>query len=235
MELPFYLRTLEPLPGALDILRFFHQNNAETADVDQIIDALGLSDRGFNKAIRRLVTKNYVQMDGDGIYRLTEQGRSAVAELIEYDQAGGGEEHAAAPAPTAASSARQVQRRLVMALPRHLPVNGAATVVVGFDAPDTDSEFAEPVDLVLRLSVENGEPSQPEDNLIKLDNAALQDQFQIMPDAYTQVRLRVEVLQLDNDSGDINPAGGMYVDAPVSADGIDENVVAFGTDITFTV
>lgn len=84
-ELPFHLKTIEPLPGALDILRYLGTLDSFTADADDICDSLDLSDRRFSKAIRRLVTKEYVVMDGDMVYRLTEQGQGAVEEIADFD------------------------------------------------------------------------------------------------------------------------------------------------------
>jgi Mn-dependent DtxR family transcriptional regulator len=80
------LQTLEPLTGALDIIRYFGTLEEMTAETSEIQRSLGLSDRSFDKAIRRLVTKGYVQMDGSRVYRLTEQGQRAVEELAAYDQ-----------------------------------------------------------------------------------------------------------------------------------------------------
>ena len=45
----------------------------------------GLSERGFGKHIRRLVTAGYVVMDGNQIYRLTTKGGEVADELAEYD------------------------------------------------------------------------------------------------------------------------------------------------------
>lgn len=232
MELPFHLKTLEPLPGALDILRFFGQINEETADVDEICDSLDLSDRRFNKAIRRLVTKGYVQMDGDGIYRLTEQGRDSITELAAYDSEGGDNDtdaEEAAPLP----SVETVTRRLVLAMPGTLTAQHPTEVVVGFDTPGGET-LRDPVDLVLRVSVLNGTPEKPEDNLLKLTNEASYETVTITPGAFTQARIRVEVLQLDHFSGDISELGGLYVDASVSGSEIDDNIVAYGTEINVT-
>ncbi len=228
MELPFHLKTLEPLPGALDILRYFGDIDEETADVDEICDALDLSDRRFNKAIRRLVTKGYVQMDGDGIYRLTEQGRDSVEELNEYDGDGGSDEEDD-DSPFAAT-VDTVSRRLIIAMPGTLTAQHPTDIVVGFDEPEGDM-LTDAVDLVLRVSVVNGGPEKAEDTLMKLFNNSGFEKVTITPGAFTQARVRVEVLQLDNFSGDISELGGLYVDAQVSGGEIDDNVVAYGADI----
>ncbi|HRL14494.1 MAG TPA: winged helix DNA-binding protein, partial [Aggregatilineales bacterium] len=74
MELPFHLQTLEPLPGALDIIRFLGALDEPHADVEAICETLDMSDRRFNKAIRRLVTKGYVQMVGDMRFVIDREG-----------------------------------------------------------------------------------------------------------------------------------------------------------------
>src|SRR5690242_4154340 len=83
MDLPFHLKALPP--EALDVLRYFGKLNDPVAHAMKITDEVGLSDRTFGKVIRRLVTKGYLQMDGDQAYRLSESGMDAVDELAEYD------------------------------------------------------------------------------------------------------------------------------------------------------
>src|SRR5688572_21605659 len=79
MEMPFHLKTLPP--DALEILRYYGRSETNIALADDICDNTGLSDRGFGKAIRRLVTKNYLVMDGEQRYRLSDHGQRAVEDL----------------------------------------------------------------------------------------------------------------------------------------------------------
>jgi hypothetical protein len=79
MELPFYLRILPP--EALEILAYFRRQGSNIAHADTMLNATQLSERGFGKAIRRLVTKGYLVLDGDQRYRLTEHGQRAVDDL----------------------------------------------------------------------------------------------------------------------------------------------------------
>ena len=111
MTLPNQLRTL--LPNALDVLRYYQRANVTTADIDEICQEVGLSERGFGKAIRSLVTKGYVIMDGDQVYRLTENGSAAAAELANQDaeDADDTEED---------NTIDQFTRRLTVVLPRQL-------------------------------------------------------------------------------------------------------------------
>src|SRR3982751_2538155 len=119
MDLPFHLKALPP--EALDVLRYFGKLNDPVAHAMKITDEVGLSDRTFGKVIRRLVTKGYLQMDGDQAYRLSESGQDAVDELLEYD--------AEFPADKAARQApveEKVSRKLVLVVPKTLQ-SGAAT------------------------------------------------------------------------------------------------------------
>lgn len=228
-ELPFHLKTLEPLNGALDILRYLAQVDAPTADADEICDYLDLSDRSFSKAIRRLVTKGYVQMDGHQSYRLTEQGDSGATELAQYDaETGGG---LGKPAVSNVRPVETEERRLVVAVPDKLAVGQSNEVLLGFHDASTPSGNS--AEIVARVSVINGQPDSPEDLIFSLSDDAMHQTLEVTPEPYTHVRLRVEVFQLGANPGDIFEAGGMYVDVPVSANGSD-NLSAYGTDIRIT-
>lgn len=231
MELSFHLRTLQPLKGALDILRYFGTLDTDTADADQICTALDLSDRSFSKAIRRLVTKGYVTMDGDMIYRLTDQGHDSVEELAEYDEATGATGLAASSEPT--TPARQtISRRLVMALPSPLVAEEDASVVIGFHG----GQMSGSAEMVVRVSVINGEPEYPEDAIFNLDGAPVQEALSITPGRYDTVRVRLQVFQLGDNPDEIDAAGGMYVDVPVvAADSGGHDLVAYGTDVTVRI
>src|SRR5690606_35180973 len=114
MDLPYHLKTLEPLTGALDILRYLASLDEPSADADEICDALDLSERTFGKAIRRLVTKKYVQIDGSLFYRLTRQGEEAANDLAQYETDNPGATEAKR------STSSLVRRRLVVVLPSPL-------------------------------------------------------------------------------------------------------------------
>ncbi len=225
MELPFHLRTIESLPGALDILRYFGTLEEGVADTEQIIDALDLSDRRFNKAIRRLVTKGYLYMDEDSFYRLTDEGQDSIQELAEYDAASGGLQSGSA---FTVSSTQQTTRRMIFAAPNTLVAGKATSIVIGFHP----GSMPEPTELAVRLSVVNGEPETPSDILFNLNADATQQQAQITPGPFDRVRIRLQAVQLGPNPGDFNPAGGMYVDLPVSTDGSNAAQTAYATDIT---
>ncbi len=223
MELPFHLKTIEPLPGALDILRFFGTLEEETADADTICDTLDLSDRRFSKAIRRLVTKGYLVMDGDMIYRLTEQGQGAVEELAEYDA---GDSTAT---PTPLISANQITRRMILAVPSPLVAQQSTNILLGFHPGDSDVS----TEIAARISMVNGEPTNPHDAIFSLGRPHAYEAIKIVPGSFDQVRIKVEVFQLGNNPGEIDAVGGMFVDLPVVAQpgNDDTSLVAYGVDI----
>lgn len=225
MELPFHLKTLEPLPGALDILRFFGRIDAPTADADQIIDRLDMTERRFSKAIRRLVTKGYIQMDGNMVYRLTEQGASAVDELSRFDNETGGRIEIAEPA------VEIISRRMVVVLPQTLIAGQEHNVHIGFHPADG---VQAPSEVVVRMSVVNGEPQSPDDAIFTLTGDYAKQTLQVRPDPFDQVRLKFQVFQLGDNPGEIGEAGGMYVDVPVAASGTPSQMVAYGTDVALT-
>ncbi|TVR23544.1 MAG: hypothetical protein EA396_03215 [Anaerolineaceae bacterium] len=221
MEISFQLKTLEPLKGAWDILRMFGNTDSDRLPADQIMQTLDLSERVFNKAMRRLVTKGYVQMDGSLIYRVTENGGRVIAELLAYDEATGGQ-------PTKTSSRRSsVSRRMMCAVPVSATANQPAPLFVGFHPGDVPDDGAE---VVVRVTVLNGQPDAPEDMIFALDGAQAYQIMTIVPGLFDQVRLRLEAYQL-GEMGDVQPAGGMYVDLPVTLRDGDSRLTAYGADI----
>jgi len=223
MDLPYHLKTLPP--DALDVIRYFGTINNATASVDDICDNVGLSERGFGKVIRRLVTKGYVVMDGNQIYRLTEQGKDAVEELVAYD------ENAPARPQNINDGGERTQRRMVLVVPRKFVAEERTQVFLGFNA---DSGMERAAELVTRLSVIHGEPTAPQEASFQLDNEASHESFWVTPGRYTRTRIRVQVYQLGPNPDDISVSGGMYVDVAVTADAdeSDAQLVAYGADIT---
>jgi predicted transcriptional regulator len=229
MEMPFHLKTLPT--EALSILRYYSQSlGSGTADSEAIMGGANLSERGFSKGIKRLVTKGYMLMDGTRSYSLTDQGRRAVADLLEYDA-----EALLNPQEAGSSGTREVQRRLVMAAPRRPQAGQPVNVFVGFHDADDDGVLDEPLNLVIRLSVVNGEPARPKESPFTLDNRAARQVFEVTPGQYARVRLRVQVYQAE-DIDEVTPAGGMYVDLDVTPDAVqaDTALAAYGTYASFT-
>lgn len=234
MELPYHLKALPP--EALDILRYYGTIESHSAHADTIVEGAGLTDRGFGRAIRRLVTRGYLAMDGDQIYRLTEHGKRTLDELARYgDEAfeqAGDEEDIELPV---IDEGRYVRRRAVMVLPRALLPRQATHVLVGFEAADADNQLSQPSNLRLRLSVLNADDAHaaPVEKAFLLDNRSARQAFEIAAGAYTQVRVRLELLQEAADGGVFESVGGMYVDLPVLADAAsaDTSLTAFGVPV----
>ncbi|MBC6936243.1 MAG: hypothetical protein DWB42_10435, partial [Chloroflexi bacterium] len=134
MELPFHLRALPP--EALDVLRFFGGLDEPLAHASIIMEEVGLSERAFGKVVRRLVTKGYLQMGGDQIYRLTDFGQTALEELSDYDETAPQEE--SFNDAELMTAEQQMVRRLVVALPRCLAVGSSSSVQVWFDRAAVD-------------------------------------------------------------------------------------------------
>jgi predicted transcriptional regulator len=228
MEMPYYLKTLPP--EALDIIRFYSGLGDPFAYADEITARTGLSDISFGKAIRRLVTKGFVAMDGDRRYRLTERGARAVEELIEFDA------HAPLPSQNDGRGAAQVvYRRLVLALPQPLVAGRETEVVVGFHPADDSAWVNIPADLLLRLTILNGEPGRALEVPLVLGNQHARHPFRVTAGQFTRVRLRLQVYQIGDDPDEVQSAGGMYVDVDVVPDAVSAVMTAYGTDARIVI
>lgn len=226
-EMPLSLQTL-PVE-ALDILRYFGATGATSAHADDIIEGTQLTDRGFGKGVRRLVTRNYLSMSGEQRYRLTEQGQRAIESLQEYEgtQPVGAGAQAAPPEPVF------IRRRLVLAAPKTLLAGQPTNVFVGVDDAHGEELLHDPQTLLIRLSTLNGDPAEPQESSLVLSNRNARQVFEITPGYYTQVRVRVQVFQFQPDEIEVEPCGGLYVDLPVTDenDAADNTLSAYGADI----
>lgn len=219
LDLPSHLRAMPP--SAVDVIRYLAKLDLKRAGVDDICEEVGLSERGFGKAIRSLVTKGYVVMDGDQIYRLTDQGGNVAEEIkIYFDDEDADEDEG--------EDSVQYTRRLVLVMPRQLVANQPAHVMVGFHPLSAQKTAAE---IVTRLSIINGEPDAPQEATFDLTGAAAKQDFLITPGPYSRARVKVEVFQMGPNPGDIAVAGGLYVDADIAASGNSGELVAYGADV----
>jgi len=221
MDMPYSLQTLPP--EAVDILRYYTRLNADSAHSDSIVEGAGLSDRGFGKGIRRLVTKNYVVMSSDQVYRLTDQGRRVIEELKAFD----GE----APQQTDKGEARFLRRHLVLVTPRALPAGEPVEIALGFEEANDEEYLNAPANMLVRLTMVNGEPRRPREASFMLTNRRMQQSFEITAGRYTEARVRVEVCQYRDDGDDFDLCGGLYVDLPVSQDNAAQAPAAYGIDV----
>jgi predicted transcriptional regulator len=225
MELPYHLKTLEPLTGALDILRFLRNEPDMLAPVDTLLDTLELSERAFGKAIRRLVTQGYVQMDAEAVYRLTDNGRRAADELTEYETTMG-------ESATGVHTTNDfgITGRVVLAIPEVLTDAKPVELYVGA-ALDSDSSLQGPTDILVRISALNAEPGHTQDAVLTLLDQPVRHTFTITPQGFDKVRVRVQVYQLLGDGEEIVPCGGFHADLPVTTTGADGRRVAFGSPV----
>ncbi|KXK20136.1 MAG: hypothetical protein UZ15_CFX003001799 [Chloroflexi bacterium OLB15] len=212
MELPVSIRALPP--EAIEILRYYGANGAASVHADDITVGAGLSDRGFGKAIRRLVTRNLMAMDGDQVYRLTDNGKQAVAELLEYDlMTPPDEREESAPHEI---EARFVKRRVVLAAPNPLAATVPAKVIVGFEAADDEDIVMLPLHVSLQLTALHADPEAEQASSLSVENRPVQHHFEVTPGGYTQVRLLLRVLQNDVNEGEEDASSGLYIDLPVA-------------------
>src|SRR5579864_5433326 len=148
MSLSFNLQRLPP--EALSVLRFLgrHSNAVSTRDMEM---ALNLSPRAIGRAIRRLVNYSLIQMDYNGSYQLTGDGRRAFEQLADH------ETHApqaeAAPAETSVAS---VTRRLTVVLPPNAIGAHPVTLYIGVNPSSADSVLSHPAQVELRLGAIGG-------------------------------------------------------------------------------
>ncbi len=221
MEMPLSLQTLPA--EALDILRYYGRMGNASAHADDITEGTSLSDRGFGKGIRRLVTRNYLSMAGEQVYRLTDQGYRAVAALQEYD--------VNAPEEDSGFQPRYVRRRLIIVTPTNLLASQPTTITVGVDDAQGEDLIGDSVNVLLRMSLINGEPASGLESTLVLSNRYASQTFEVTAGMYTRIRLRVELYQEQPDE-QFAPVGGVYVDIPVTAnpDNIDPSLTAYGTD-----
>jgi hypothetical protein len=226
MEIPQSLNGLQP--EALDVLRYYGSSGAVAVHAEELMAGAHLSDRGFGKAIRRLVTKNLLVMEGNQTYRLSEAGRRAVAELLEYDltEPDGAEQ---LDEELRAAEARFVRRRLIVALPNPLPVNQPAHVAVGFDGASDADIVMLPLHVSLHIEMAHGQAPEDATAGVALENRPVQHVFRVMADAYQRARVRVRVTQEDGTQGETLDCGGMVVEVPVGQ-GAGE-IAAFSADI----
>jgi hypothetical protein len=218
-ELPIDLRQLEPVRGALDILRYLYKQSGHAADSDDIMDGLGLSERGWDKAKRRLVTRSYIQMQTDYIYELTSKGKESAKILLEFDASGGG----------GSGDDGKIQRQVVIALPRNLILGQTSTLKVGIEPYEG---FGDAATLIMRLSLTYADLGEWEE-MINLGSDAMILETTIKPQPYQQARIKLEVYQIAPDGDNISECGGMYVDVDVLEAGTVGEIIGYGANLEF--
>ncbi len=225
MSLPF---NLQKLPAeALTLLRYLGQVSAASAE--ELETGTGLGNRTVGRAIRRLVTADYIFLAPTDAYQLTSDGQIAVEQIAEYDRQTQGTAPAPrhsgplspVPAPTPASAvaaapAASVQRRLTAVLPRRLIAGRATDVFIGINPPANSGPLPVATQIELKLSAV-GATVSPARLMLEVppDKAAIPARFNLTPaQPGRAVRVRVDAFQ-NLDADHLEPLGGMYFDAPV--------------------
>ena len=213
MSLPFNLQKLSP--EALALLRYLGQVSA--ARTDELETGTGLSSRTVLRAVRRLVTADYISLSPTDAYELTTDGQIAVEQIAEYDRQGQGPAAARhTPEILAPLPVEPVARRLTVVLPRRLIAGRVTDVFIGINPPADARLLPAPAHIELKLSAVGAAVSS---NQLTLEappgNAAVPVRFSLTATQPGRaVRVRVDVFQsLDVDL--LEPLGGMYFDAPV--------------------
>jgi DNA-binding MarR family transcriptional regulator len=219
-------------PQALDVIRYLSTHD-DQGTVGEIIEGTGLTKRGFRKAIRRLVTRFYVDMPEQDFYRLTANGQQAAEDLRAYDgESGPGgvptapyededdeeieetEETEAAPPVDIPRHAR----RLSMLVPKELVIRSSVTLRAGFDAPAAGDPVAlrTPGRVILRLSAPGCDVAPVERPLeVGVSAPAGPVSFRVTPRQEGSVQFKIEAYQLVA-SEEIHPVGAMFFDLNVA-------------------
>jgi hypothetical protein len=226
MSLPFNLQKLPP--EALDVLRFLGKT-AGGATTEAIEEGTGLASRPVGKAIRRLVTADYISLGFSG-YELTTDGKVAVQDLAAFDGTSGAATPAKSepPAPT-------IARRLIAVVPRSLAVGQSANMIVGVNPPaGSDGALSDAARLELKIRAQGGALSADNITLEVPPNAAAKpDTVNLTPaEAGKTMRVRIDAFQAF-DFDRLEPVGGMYFDLPVAANGAQSDATnrAVGIDL----
>lgn len=227
MSLSFNLQRLPP--EALSVLRFLGRHSAAISTRDMEM-ALNLSPRAIGRAIRRLVNYSLIQMDYNGWYQLTGDGRRAFEQLTDHENRA----PQVAPTVTETSMAR-VTRRLTIVLPPNAIGARPVTLYIGVNPSSDASLLSHPAQVELRLGAIGGTLSS---NKVSLDvppqRAATPTTVTItaQPSA-RKVRVRIDAFQI-RDIDRVDEVGNMYFDIPVRTESVAEDATrrAVGTDLT---
>ncbi len=228
MSLPFNLQRLPP--EAISVLGFLGRRNAAatTRDMD---DGLDIGSRAIGRAIRRLVNYSLIQMDFNGAYQLTGDGRRAYQQLAETEAA-----MPAAAQPRQAATSSKVTRRLTVVLPQSVVGSQPVSLYIGINPPaGGDTLLTQAAHVELRLSATGADLSNANVALdVPPDKAADPAKVTLaVRQAAGAVRVRIDAFQ-SVDIDRIELAGGMYFDIPVLAHAASAEATrrAVGVDLT---
>ncbi len=140
-----YPAELPALPEQAKSLLDALVSSPDGMDATQLMAAADLSERGFRKSIRRLVTLRLVNMPADGMYALTERGRAAMSTRMQDDSPA--EATMSAPAPDIPAAPAVPVAPVVgepVAVPDSAPEEAASQPSVPAETPADTSAPVEP-------------------------------------------------------------------------------------------
>ena len=199
---------LQRLPSeALSVLHYLGQRGT-AANTEEMETGVALSQRAIGRAIRRLVNYSLIQIDYNGAYQLTSNGRRAYQQLADLSAS-----------LAAADAARpSAVRRLTVVLPR-LPTDAQPIpLYIGVNAASASaSGLKEPVQLELRLSAIGGKLSRTNLSLdVPADRAAVPATLSLTAEPGAPlVRVRLDAFQV-RDLDQVDAVGNMYFDLPTN-------------------
>ncbi len=226
MSLPF---NLQKLPAeAITVLRFLGTRNA-AATAQEMDAGLDIGQRSVGRAIRRLVNYSLIQMDFNGAYQLTNDGRRAHQQVIEADFASSGttadsatfasatNATATAKSSVSATKTARLKRRLTVVMPPAVVSGQPTPLYIGVNPPnDGDLHMLNVAHLELRLSGVGADLSAAQVSIeVPAHGAAAP--VKVIVTAHPQVgkvRVRIDAFQMI-DLDRIEEAGAMYFDLPV--------------------
>ncbi len=214
MELPFELKKLND--DMLNVIRFLARQSNHSGDAVDIQDGLDLSNRAFGKAIRRVVTAGYVEMDMGGYYHLTSNGHKAAETLAEYDTAMGTGPLGDLPVPED-DVEPGIPRTLAMVMPSvsvsGRPFHFYATV----EAPWSEAQqgLTSSPEVILRLSIPGNEPLQ-ETVQVQPDERSAPVDFRFVVPAIAPLELKIQAFYLSR-ADDVVTLGDFHVELPVES------------------
>lgn len=216
--------------------------STEGMDAAQLMAAADLSERGFGKAIRRLVTLRLVNMPASGLYALTERGR-AVARAASAQTPGmasgemmpatapdvGAEEALVAPEaaqvpppasqPVAALRPGEqpqghAQRQLSVLVAEEMAAGLGTILMAGLNAPPHGTPSGPPQTVTLRVTAPGCEIDPAEQPLeVSPDAATGPVRFKVTASQPGLLRISLEILPTPD--GEARVRDGMYFDVRV--------------------
>ncbi len=213
-------------------------------DAVQLMAATGLSERGFGKAIRRLVTLRLVNMPAHGMYALTEHGRAVAAMAahapgilpeVAASEAAAPEaavveaplaqvapapvpqpesQPEALPAPVFPRPQNHTQRQLSVLVAEEMAAGLSTILMAGLNAPAHGIPSGQSQTVILRVVAPECE-IDPAEQAIEVPPDAAAGPVRFKVTASQPGQLRISLEILHTPDGDAHVVDGMYFDVRV--------------------